>query len=256
MSTRTLHRTELDAARASMAQVGFHLFASVVDSDTVDTLRHEVLMAVERERTMLGHRGAELHGRLTLACMYGGGLLRLLNEENLFAPVDEVFGEFATLYTMTTSCIAPGSGNYTARIHRDTRHLDVGTPLNLGIILLLDDFNAQNGATEFLPGSFTMSEPGEAHFAAESIRLDGRAGDLVLFDTRLWHRSGANRTDRWRSCVLFSMVRPWMRQRFDMARMLHGTDLTPLQDSGRRRLGLDLRAPGSINEFISGKTHF
>lgn len=252
MMVRSFSRTELDACTDSLKKHGYHVFKTVVGTSDTDALRTQVLQAIELERIQLGHRERELYGRLTLACMYGGPLLDLLNHDALFVPVDEVFGEPCLVYTMTTSCIGPGTDNYTARIHRDTRHVGTTVPLNLGIMLLLDDFNQANGATEFMPASFEVPEPDLATFEAKAVRLVADAGDLVLFDTRLWHRSGQNSTDKWRSCILFSMVRPWMQQRFDMQGMMSGTDCSVLKPSAKKRLGLIGRPPASISGFLSG----
>ncbi|MEZ5182481.1 MAG: hypothetical protein R2702_11510 [Acidimicrobiales bacterium] len=45
------------------------------------------------------------------------------------------------------------------------------------------------------------------------------------------------------------MVRPWVRQRFDMVRMLSHLDVEALDVEVQRKLGLLGLAPGSYEEF-------
>ena len=67
-------------------------------------------------------------------------------------------------------------------------------------IWLLDDFTTENGATRFVPGSHrwrtrpqdVLADPSAPH--PDEVLLLGRAGDVAVMNSHLWHGGTANRT--------------------------------------------------------------
>ena len=67
----------------------------------------------------------------------------------------------------------------------------------------LDDFTADNGATCFVPGSHRLHRPPGPDDHAVAVPMEAPAGTLVVFESRLWHRTGFNRTHDQRRAGLF-----------------------------------------------------
>ena len=71
-------------------------------------------------------------------------------------------------------------------------------------VWMLDDFTAENGALRVVPGSHcwerrpqdALADPQAPH--PDEVLVTGRAGDLVVMNSHLWHGGTANRTDRAR----------------------------------------------------------
>ena len=71
-------------------------------------------------------------------------------------------------------------------------------------VWLLDDFTTENGALRVVPGSHrwgrrpqdALPDPQAAH--PDEVLVTGRAGDLVVMNSHLWHGGTANRTGRRR----------------------------------------------------------
>ena len=69
-------------------------------------------------------------------------------------------------------------------------------------VWMLDDFTTENGALRAVPGShrFGRRPAGGARGPAtphpQEVLVTGRAGDLVVMNSHLWHGGTANRTDR------------------------------------------------------------
>lgn len=232
-------------AQRRLADDGIALVAGRVPPSLVAALVEATDAAVAAESTDFPP-GDEQHGRVLFAPAHGGAFLDLLEHAELFAPMEELLGEGAILYTMTTSVLAPGSRGPVHELHVD---FDRDRPSGLACtaMVLLDPFREENGATEFVVGEPACGEPG----AGDVLRLHGDPGDVCYFDPRLPHRSTANRSSEPRRAVLVQMVKPWMKQRFDVARMLDGVDTTGLSAAARRRLGLLAQPPGSVSEFVA-----
>jgi Phytanoyl-CoA dioxygenase (PhyH) len=71
-------------------------------------------------------------------------------------------------------------------------------------VWMLDDFTPDNGALRVVPGSHrwgrrpqdVLADPRLPH--PDEVFVTGRAGDLVVMNSHLWHGGTANRTDRRR----------------------------------------------------------
>ena len=66
-------------------------------------------------------------------------------------------------------------------------------PQGLNLLWCIDEFTEENGATEIVPRSHLLHRnPGPADASHSTVPIIAPAGSLVAFESRLWHRSGAN----------------------------------------------------------------
>jgi ectoine hydroxylase-related dioxygenase (phytanoyl-CoA dioxygenase family) len=175
---------------------------------------------------------------------------RVLENAVLHDYLTPLLSETCVLYAYTSSSLPPRGTNYSNRIHVDCPRLIPGYVSNVGVMLALDDFTIENGATYFLPGSHTEeTPPTRADFLADAERVFPRAGDMVLFNARTWHLGGENRTDRPRHALTLNVCRSYMRQRFDYPRLMPKEILDQLGETARRFLGFNVRVPTSLDEY-------
>ena len=87
--------------------------------------------------------------------------------------------------------------------------------VSFSMILAVDDFTAENGATEVIPGSHRFG----AVEAAEAAEMRGpspqpvlmAAGACLVFSGILIHRGGANRSPAPRLAITYQYCQPWAR---------------------------------------------
>lgn len=180
----------------------------------------------------------------------GQPFLELLENPVLHAYLGAVLGDTCILYAYTSSSMPPSGSNYSRRIHVDSPRVIPGYVTNVGITLALDDFTAQNGATEFLPRSqWRTDAPSQAEFESGAVPAFLRAGDAAFFNARTWHRGGSNATTTPRHAVTLNCCRSYMRQRFDYPRLVTPELVARLGPVGRRFLGFNVRVPASLEEY-------
>ncbi len=76
----------------------------------------------------------------------------------------------------------------------------------------IDDYTSDNGATRFVPGSHLLNRMPRPDDASHAVPLEAPAGTLAVFDSRVWHQTGANTsTDRRRAAVFAWYTRPIYR---------------------------------------------
>jgi hypothetical protein len=142
------------------------------------------------------------------------------------------------------------SGAYVQNIHRDVRTYSPDFNLMIQMMVLLDDFTTENGATYFLSGSQHREEkPEEAEFYAGAERLIAKKGSIVLFNSNLWHAAGTNYTNRPRRALTMAFTRPFFKQQMDYARMLGADFAENLNDDLKQIIGYHSRVPVDLFEY-------
>ncbi len=129
--------------------------------------------------------------------------------------VRHILGWPALLGNISANICAPGcSGGY---LHADQTFLPVpwpdAGPQGLNCAWALDDFTADNGATSVVPGSHRFNRPvAPEDMAATAVPLEAAAGSMMVFESRLWHKTGANvSSDSMRAGVFAWYTKTWVR---------------------------------------------
>jgi hypothetical protein len=76
-------------------------------------------------------------------------------------------------------------------------------PQGMNVAWCIDDFTRENGATEVVVGSQRWNRmPTAADANVRTVAAEAPAGSVIAFESRIWHRTGANTTrDRQRAAV-------------------------------------------------------
>lgn len=141
-------------------------------------------------------------------------------------------------------------GSYVKKIHRDVRTFSRDFKLLLNMLVLLDDFNVENGCTQFLAGShLNADKPDDEFFKNNAEHLAAPAGSIFVFNSNMWHAAGENRTDKKRRGLTLTFSRPFFKQQLDYPRYLGANYAAALRPDVRQVLGFDSRPPTTVNEF-------
>ena len=75
------------------------------------------------------------------------------------------------------------------------------------------------------------------HAAEKAIPLESRAGDVVVWDSRIWHGALPNRTEGTRWALIATWTRWWIKQFFDVTGTLPQEFYQKLTPSQKAMLG-------------------
>jgi len=236
-----------DDEKMRLERDGFLPLEGILTSDEVEAFNGRLgeLAAAEGDRA-----GLEVHqevgaDRLADLVNKAEQFAVCFSHPRVLAAVHHVLGEFK-LSSLNSRAALPGQGH-------QALHADFGHPVAPGeyevcnSIWLLDDFTPENGATRVVPGSHRrgtmpadeMADPADAH--PEQVRLTGKAGTVVVFNSHLWHGGTQNRTDRPRRAMHSYFARRHVPQQLDQQAYLRAETydrLTPAQ-----RFVLDVLRP-------------
>jgi ectoine hydroxylase-related dioxygenase (phytanoyl-CoA dioxygenase family) len=129
------------------------------------------------------------------------------------------------LSTLTANITNPGGDCDIGRLHTDQGYLPEGFPYRVAanVAFFLDDYTEENGGTLVVPKSHKLLKFPDSSKLAPSApaQLIGRAGSIAVWDGRLHHATGLNRTaDQRRRGVLATYIAPFIRGQENWCRTL------------------------------------
>ncbi len=243
---------DMDAFDILMRAHGWVLFDAVVPADQLDPIGRDIEASVARcgeyqIKAGLGRADGTAHH----AVGQYDSLDAFLAKGWLDAFVSRYFdGAPYILHAFNPATVAPATTSYLHKIHRDVRTHAGEFRMVLNMLVMVDAFTLENGATHVLSGSHDCATPPCADlFWAQSDRLVGRAGSIVLFDSNLWHAAGHNASGQIRRALTLSFSRPFVKQQMDYPRFLGEAYGRGLSSKTRQLLGYEAMTPTSYEEW-------
>lgn len=227
---------------------GMVIIDNVLDTGTIQRLKVQLEEAISNESIYHGSINHNDHGMVLCCAKYGGELLGIFENEDIFSPFEAILGENCIVYSNTSSSMPPGGSNFSGRIHIDCP-IDFPQDYHLRMLSLiaLDDFTESNGATLFMPESHRLKiKPTEEEFYEKSTSLKAKAGSVLYWNPKIWHAGGFNKTSKWRHAITVVMTREFIRQRYDFPSILGECHLSY---SAKKRLGYFSYPPKSYNDY-------
>ena len=147
-------------------------------------------------------------------------------------------------------------GGYPQALHMDQGPLlpwvTEEAPALVNTMYIPQDVNEENGGTLVIPGShWAFIEAGTGGAIGKlppTINLEAKAGTIMLFDGRLLHGTGVNRTSKRRIVATMSNVKAWMRTQENWILSVAPDVLEGASDKLLHRMGLQALTYGSTIE--------
>lgn len=135
--------------------------------------------------------------------------------------------------------------------HRDLvwQHYTSNRPLAITVTVALDDYTTTNGGMDVLLGSHLFAEfPSKSYSSNKATKIVVKAGDVIFFDSMLYHRAGINEAQESRYLLVQVYCLPHIRQQICIPSMIRqsGLNLTP---EGLAVLGVGYETPVSVLEW-------
>lgn len=121
--------------------------------------------------------------------------------------------------------------------------------------ILLDRHTIENGCTKVVPGSHLSGT-----FTDRDLKnvkpIVANAGDLVIWDSRLWHGTYANQSGESRWALIATFVMWWVKPSMDLTRSCPPEIYSQLSNEEKALLGFCSIPPKDEHERINTKTGF
>jgi ectoine hydroxylase-related dioxygenase (phytanoyl-CoA dioxygenase family) len=243
---------------------GYLIFERVLPPDRVTAISTALAPFLERD----------LKGRNDFEGLMTNRVYALLAKSPLFAELaihplalafaEAELGESCLLSAMIAINLQPGET--VQSWHFDDSFVRLPRPrpaLGVSAFWAIDDTTASNGSTEIIPGSHLWDEH-KFEGAAEPVEFTSKAapkddldfgnrpdavklampsGSLAIAKGTLWHRGGANRSERPRLIITPQYCAGWVRQIENMALAIPAEVAEKLPARARELIGYSIHPP-------------
>lgn len=230
----------VDADLAALARDGYVILPDLLSAAQLDEIREAVtpMLNLHGRNGFEGHLTQRIYSVLnkTAACDV------IADHPRVLALLDRMFLPNYLLSMLQVINILPGE--QAQMLHTDDGFYPLPRPraaLGAATIWAIDDFTADNGATDVVPGSHRWGDqlPG----AAERKPVVMSAGSCVFFPGTLWHGGGANRTHHPRLAVTAQYCEPWLRPQEAFTLSMTKDTVRRVSEDIRRMLGYSIHPP-------------
>ena len=103
--------------------------------------------------------------------------------------------------------------------------------------IILQDQDANNGCTVVVPGSHVAGEYTTQEARKRAVPIESKAGDVVIWDSRLWHGTTKNLSGQTRWAIVATFCRWWIKQHFNLTQTTPQEIYEKLTDAQKAVLG-------------------
>ncbi|WP_183564211.1 phytanoyl-CoA dioxygenase family protein [Mucilaginibacter sp. SP1R1] len=242
----------LDDFKDAMDDYGWVVYTNALEPDFVDQINDDLIVAHQYRRRIQEKNG--------ISANMDGTLHHLLERENFALRfLEKMYCNDEISYFLSGNYILNGinavihvkqAHPYLSNMHRDVRTFMKDTKLLVQMIVTLDDFTVENGATYFLSGSHKADlRPDENYFYGHANRAVAPKGSVIIFNSNIWHAAGENTTAAPRRALTLGFTRPFFKQQMDYPRFLGYDFVAGLSPSLRQVIGYNARTPENLDEY-------
>ncbi|MFE7721299.1 phytanoyl-CoA dioxygenase family protein [Nocardia rhizosphaerihabitans] len=229
-----------EADLAAVLRDGYVILPDLLTPEQLDDIRESVQPLLYRHgrNHFEGHTTQRVYSVLnkTASCD------RIADHPRVLALLDRLFLPNYLLSMLQVINILPGE--QAQMLHTDDGFYPIPRPraaLGAATIWAIDDFTADNGATDIIAGSHRWGD----RLPVESDRAPVvmSAGSCVFFLGTLWHGGGANRSNRPRLAVTAQYCEPWLRPQEAFTLSTTRDTARRVSEDLRRMLGYSIHPP-------------
>jgi ectoine hydroxylase-related dioxygenase (phytanoyl-CoA dioxygenase family) len=248
--------------RVDLKQWGYCLIEEGMSAAQYATIKQRILDQAEGER-LAGIAQPTPSGQYVNTLINKGDCFALCIEQHPDAVqagplieqlMDETLGKGWICHSFLSNGADPGG--YPQGLHIDQGPLlpwvTAEAPALVNTMYILEDVDEVNGGTLVIPGSHKiLAQAGSGGTIGKlppTINLEAPGGTIMIFDGRMLHGTGANRSDIRRFVATMSNVKSWMRTQENWALSVRPEVLEAASPKLLHRIGLQALVYGATVE--------
>jgi ectoine hydroxylase-related dioxygenase (phytanoyl-CoA dioxygenase family) len=227
ISSRTITNSWVDETAEDLQRLGYSVVRDVLDADVLGALRDKLEQCYQRQAEEFG--GESLlesikdKDVLRLPLAYDEAFMGAATAPRVLEICSRVLGENFVLIMQNGLINHPDVMHEQRNWHRDLnyQHWVISKPIAVNVLICLDDFVRENGATFVLPASHLIAEfPSDAFVRRHEIQIEAPAGAAIVLDAMTFHRAGTNRSKAPRRAINHVVGAPFLAQQISMPSVL------------------------------------
>ncbi|MFT7243701.1 MAG: ectoine hydroxylase-related dioxygenase (phytanoyl-CoA dioxygenase family) [Candidatus Azotimanducaceae bacterium] len=232
-------------------EVGYSVLENLIDAKTIGVIKSELAPFLQKD--LMGRNNFEgLESERVYALLAKApSIAELIEHPTIIELLDKLLEPTYLLSANLAINVHPGETPQP--YHADHASLPISdrTQMNgISVIWALDDFTADNGATEIVKASHHWKTELPSA-TTEPIKVIMPAGSAVIFHGSLYHRGGANQSQTSRLAITPQYCQPWLRQLENMVLAVPPAKAAQYSDRIQELLGYSIREPGFMG-YVDG----
>jgi ectoine hydroxylase-related dioxygenase (phytanoyl-CoA dioxygenase family) len=196
-------------------------------------------------------------GVLRLMMKYSAHFFQFLEIPEILSVIDATVSSTAIMH-LQNGFILPSLKEkpeiFQTSFHQDFPRVLNGYLASINVMVCIDDFTEETGATLIVPGSHQrMDAPNKDFLKRVAIPVRCPAGSIFIFDSTLWHAAGDNVSGKDRLAINHQFTRSFIKQQIDYVRALGEDKILRLPARTQQLLGYYTRTPASLNDFYQAE---
>ncbi len=216
---RSIEDSEIDEIVYSVQRDGYTIVKGFFAKEFIEELNELTRIIGRTEKDAgVGHLYSEFYNqRIYNLAAKDINYRHILENPTLNLVLEKLFERDTLHLTYSLSSFAANTINPGTEVgfpHIDSMVPDPIPPWLMRCLLAvpLVDVSVENGATRIVPGSHKECSWPRGNFEAREIPLLAEAGDILLWDGLIWHRSGANNSVNARTMLLITFAASFFRE--------------------------------------------
>ncbi|OUU18116.1 MAG: hypothetical protein CBB97_21465 [Candidatus Endolissoclinum sp. TMED37] len=255
---RTLTKVEQSKAIADIENEGFTIVEAFLNDAEVEKSRELVNSAPKYEAP--NKTSSTVYGLATLDKWFLdmadeislSNILSYFLNDQYFGKISQDFPNYIIAYSnaRTSSAALP--------THIDSYVPNTGRyPLLMQSMFALENQNKSNGNTYIVPKSHLFGEfPDQQTDHPDTIDVYSKAGDLVIWDSRIWHGARENVSKQTRWAIINTYSRWWIKPRQDSTKNITNEFYQTISDRQKALLGFCSIPPSDPSERVVTRIGF
>lgn len=246
-------KSELDYHLENIKRRGFTVLKSVFEEEECKYYTDKIEEIYVEQEKSFGRENLDKINELDISRMlfaYDDAFLDLITNKAALEIVKSVLGENFILQLQNGIINRNKQVHHQTSWHRDIPYQEYTTssPISLNVFFCMSPFNPETGGTVFLPYSHLFPKAPSVEFMNEnSIQPSLNPGDVIVFDSWVYHKAGNNISDIVRYGVNHVYTTPILKQQINIPNMLGGRFSEDPQLA--KILGYTFNIKNSVDEY-------
>jgi ectoine hydroxylase-related dioxygenase (phytanoyl-CoA dioxygenase family) len=257
ISSFAVKDSELDYHIENIKRRGYSVIKNHISLKKCDEYSTRIEEIYEKQKNAFGQENLKKIKEVDSARMlfaYDSKFLELITDIKILKFISAILGENYILQLQNGVINRPNKEHHQTSWHRDIPYQEytLSNPIAINVFYCLTPFNKETGGTVLLPYSHLFPKAPSIKFLEEnSIQPDLNPGDVILFDSWLYHKAGNNSSNDTRYGVNNLFTSPILKQQVNIPKMLgRKYEENPIL---RKILGYDFEVPNDVNEYRNRK---
>lgn len=253
MSKHSQSGNKWNTEQSEFAKQGYLLLLNQFSPEQLDTMRSWIDSDLLEWKEFLDVRSPDQSGSLAHHVLVKAHWRTFLNDLEPMDLFRRLLGDQPVITTFGINDNRLEGGLYHHRDHVDQKFASDGClSMSINLLIFVDDFQVNTGATWVYPTKISELSSGTAlKTEKQGKQICGRAGDLLIWDSRILHRAGANTSGVHRRAVSIMLARHWVKPQFNYLGSMSENEIESLTDIQKQLLGYESRVPSSLEEWYS-----